>query len=262
MIQGQVAPKPGSVKSMHPGDPDPEIPEDDDYSQEAARTYHWGDWRTRKEDYPWLYRPNDPSRPVHPMRDDWGYRRFPVDYKSDWAKVEDRYPWEVYLEAHAGWRRERDRLVEVYKRKVEQMEYEESVKIYEGKFPFSPEFPEAQQKVFDHATQGEIVELAAALEDPMTDVNGRDTSLATPIMYAAMDGSLECVEYLMDLGGDATIENGSKDTAFDIAVHTHVKKNPRHPVILFFQSIKAPRGRGWKAKIQIPVVSDSESDDD
>lgn len=262
MIQGQPAPKPGTVKSMHPGDPDPEIPEDDDFSQEAAKTYHWGDWRTRTEDFPFLYKPDDPPRPVHGMRDDWGYRRMPVDYKSAWAQVEGRYPWEVFMDAQGGWRRERDRLVEVYKRKVEQMDYEESLKVYEGKFPFSPEYPKAQEDVFEHATQGEIVELAAALEDPLTDVNARDVQLKTPLMYAAMDGSLECVEYLVDLGADVTIESGNKMTAFDIAVQTHVKKNPRHPVIRYFQAINAPRGSSWKSKIPIPVVSDSESDDD
>lgn len=263
MIQGQPAPKPGSVKSTFPGEPDPEIPEEDDYSMEAAKTYHWGDWRNRKEDYPWLYKAGDPPRPVHPMRDDWGYRRFPVDYKSDWAKAPDRYPWEVYMEAYAGWRRERDRLVEVYKRQVELIEdYEESVAVYEGKFPFSPEYPEAQNKVFEHATQGEITELAGSLEDPLTDVNAKDTSLMTPIMYAAMDGSLECVEYLVDMGADVTILSGANDTAFDVAVHTHVKKNPRHPVILFFQSIKAPRGTGWKSKLKVPVVTDSDSESD
>lgn len=263
MIQGQPAPKPGTVKSMFPGEPDPQIPEEDDYSREAAKTYHWGDWRAPREDYPWLYRPNDPPRPVHPMRDDWGYRRMPVDYRSDWAKAPERYPWEVYLEAYAGWRRERDRLVEVYKRVVESIaDYDESVKVYEGKFPFSPEYPEAQNKVFEHATQGEIVELAAALEDPTTDVNARDTSLMTPIMYAAIDGSLECVEYLVDLGADVTIKSICNDTAFDVAVHSHVKKNPRHPVIMFFQSISAPRGTGWKSKLKIPVVSDDTSSDE
>lgn len=263
MIQGKPAPKPGSVKSMFPGEPDPEIPEEDDYSKEAAKTYHWGDWRSRAEDYPWLYKSGDPPRPVHPMRDDWGYRRMPVDYKSDWAKVPERYPWEVYMDAYAGWRRERDRLVEVYKRKVEQIaDYEESVAVYEGKFPYSPEYPEAQHKVFDHATSGEIVELAGALEDPLTDVNAKDTELMTPLMYAALDGSLECVEYLVDMGADVTILSGCNDTAFDIAVHTFVKKNPRHPLILFFQALNAPRGTGWKSKLKIPVVTDSDDSDE
>lgn len=53
-------------------------------------------------------------------QDDWGVQHFPVDYDSAWAR--GRKQWEVYLDAYDAWHRETSRLIEVYKRQVQERE--------------------------------------------------------------------------------------------------------------------------------------------
>ncbi|CAK9019789.1 unnamed protein product [Durusdinium trenchii] len=190
--------------------PRAEVPPEDEWSQEAAETFWWGNWRDPKNClYPWLYEDGIP-RSTYPMKDDWGVQPFPVDYDSDWAQ--GRTQWEVYLDAYDAWIRETSRLIEVYKRKVEDMDYEESREVYQGKYPDAPEYPSLHAKVLQAAAEPDVVALADALEEAESDPNCKDCALWTPLMYAAMAGSLECVEQLAceagkDGGGRQLVEN-------------------------------------------------------
>eukprot|EP00913_Durusdinium_trenchii_P024161 g22685.t3 len=122
---------------------------------------------------------------TYPMKDDWGVQPFPVDYDSDWAQ--GRTQWEVYLDAYDAWIRETSRLIE-----VEDMDYEESREVYQGKYPDAPEYPSLHAKVLQAAAEPDVVALADALEEAESDPNCKDCALWTPLMYAAMAGSLEC----------------------------------------------------------------------
>ncbi|OLP87376.1 hypothetical protein AK812_SmicGene31418 [Symbiodinium microadriaticum] len=230
-----------------------EIPPDDEWSQEAAKTFWWGNWRDPSNClFPWLYEDGQP-RPRYPMKDDWGVQPFPVDYNSEWAR--GRPQWEVYLDAYDAWNRETCRLIEVYRRKVEELDYEESVEVYEGKFPDVPDYPTANADVLVAAAEPDVVALADALEDPDSDVNCKDCGLWTPLMYAAFAGSIECVEYLVDNGANLDARNNLQDTAYDIAIQAFAKKQPDHPVLRFLRETRrdweasAPRGAGWRSKL-------------
>ncbi|CAJ1345422.1 unnamed protein product [Effrenium voratum] len=227
----------------------PEVPPEDEWSEEAKETYWWGNWRDPAQClFPWLYE-NGLPRHQYPMKDDWCVEPFPVEYNSQWAS--GRQSWEVYLDAYDAWLRESSRLVEVYKRKVEDMDYEESREVYEGKFPDVPEYPPANAKVLQAAAEPDVVALAEALEDPDSDANCKDCALWTPLMYAAMAGSLECVEYLVDQGANVDELNAQQDTAYDIAIQNYAAKQPDHPVLYFFRQVKGARGHGWRSRLPI-----------
>eukprot|EP00933_Yihiella_yeosuensis_P073183 TRINITY_DN81792_c0_g1_i1.p1 TRINITY_DN81792_c0_g1~~TRINITY_DN81792_c0_g1_i1.p1 ORF type:complete len:241 (+),score=41.65 TRINITY_DN81792_c0_g1_i1:24-746(+) len=226
----------------------PEIPPFDDWAEEASKTFWWGNWRDESNClYPWLYEDGKP-RPKYEMKDDWGVQPFPVNYDSEWAQ--GRKLWEVYLDAYDAWMRETSRLIEVYKRKVEDMDYDESREVYQGKYPDVPEYPEIMADVLTAAAEPDVIALATALEVPESDPNCRDCALWTPLMYAAMAGSLDCVEYLVDQGANLSAKNNREDTAYDIAIQTFAKKQPEHPLLYYFKEVQAPRGKGWRSKLQ------------
>ncbi|CAK9037942.1 unnamed protein product [Durusdinium trenchii] len=172
---------------------------------------------------------------------------FPVDYDATWAK--HRKPWEVWLDAFDAWDRERKRLCEVYLRRTEGLDAAAAADVYQGKFPRAPAMPESMLALYQAAYDGDIVKLADLLEDEELDISCRDHNLQTPLMFAAMAGSLECVEYLVDMGADLGMMDRSKDTAFDLAIDEHAERFPEHPVLLFFRAVEAPRGQGLKSKL-------------
>ncbi|CAE8670080.1 unnamed protein product, partial [Polarella glacialis] len=135
---------------------------------------------------------------------------------------------------------------------VEDMDYDESREVYQGKFPDVPEYPKIFADVLSAAAEPDVVALAAALEVASSDANCKDCALWTPLMYAAMAGSLDCVEYLVDQGADLSAENSRQDTAYDIAIQSHSKKQPDHPVLYYFREVEAPRGKGWRSKLRPP----------
>eukprot|EP00434_Breviolum_minutum_P037450 symbB.v1.2.033208.t1/scaffold4089.1/size46570/1 len=163
---------------------------------------------------------------------------FPVNYASDWAK--NRKPWEVWLDAFDAWDHERKRLCEVYLRKAEAGNPAMDAG-YAGKFPQAPQMPESMVALYQAAYDGDVVKLADMLEDEEVDLCCKDHNLQTPTMFAAQGGSLECVEYLVDMGADLAAVDRNKDTAYDIAIREHAERSPHHPVLRYFQSVKAPK---------------------
>mmetsp|Transcript_87116 Transcript_87116/g.281295 ORF Transcript_87116/g.281295 Transcript_87116/m.281295 type:complete len:214 (+) Transcript_87116:3508-4149(+) len=102
-------------------------------------------------------------------------------------------------------------------------------------------------ELFRAALGDDVVRLVEALEHEDVDVLARDQNLQTPLMFAAAAGSLECAEYLVDFGADFTLEDARGDTAFDLAVAAWGERHPDHPLLLYFKSLGAPRGRGQGA---------------
>eukprot|EP00931_Biecheleriopsis_adriatica_P081238 TRINITY_DN54568_c0_g1_i1.p1 TRINITY_DN54568_c0_g1~~TRINITY_DN54568_c0_g1_i1.p1 ORF type:complete len:233 (+),score=58.32 TRINITY_DN54568_c0_g1_i1:40-738(+) len=219
------------------------IPPYDDWAKQAEVSYWFGKWRDPKSQigFEFLYEDGMP-RPEYPRKDDWGEKEYPVDYDSAW--VQGRKQWEAWLDAFDSWDHERRRLCEVYTRLAENMSQEEAEALWEGKFPRPPAMPEATLALYQAAHDGDVVRLAEAMEDSEADICCRDHNLQTPLMFAAASGSLECVEYLVDMGADVTCEDSQQDTAFDLAVAKLEERTPHHPVLLFFKAVKAPRGKG------------------
>ncbi|CAJ1364228.1 unnamed protein product [Effrenium voratum] len=91
---------------------------------------------------------------------------------------------------------------------------------------------------YQAAFDGDVARLADLLEDEDVDVCCRDHNLQTPLMLAALGGSLECVEYLVDARADVAAVDRQKDTAFDVAIAEHSDRFPDHPVLLYFQSAR------------------------
>lgn len=170
-----------------------------------------------------------------------------MDYKCVWAQK--KWKWEVYLDAYEQWEEERVRRVRIYTEMTKDMEREEAKRLYEGKFPWPPVYPKSQLMISEAAAKGDTVKLAGALEHEDGDPSGKDCGLWTPLMYAAGEGSLECVEYLVDFGADITAEDNSGDTALDVAIGQHGRKQYDHPVILYLHQIGCPRGCGWRARL-------------
>mmetsp|Transcript_29181 Transcript_29181/g.65626 ORF Transcript_29181/g.65626 Transcript_29181/m.65626 type:complete len:115 (+) Transcript_29181:422-766(+) len=111
--------------------------------------------------------------------------------------------------------------------------------------------PEKVLALYQAAYDGNVVGLADLLEDEEVDPFCRDHNLQTPLMFAAASGSLECVEYLVDMGLDLAARDNQQETAFDLAVAQHAKQSPKHPVLLYFASVTAPRGRGPRSKLPL-----------
>eukprot|EP00930_Biecheleria_cincta_P105870 TRINITY_DN98924_c0_g1_i1.p1 TRINITY_DN98924_c0_g1~~TRINITY_DN98924_c0_g1_i1.p1 ORF type:complete len:236 (+),score=40.38 TRINITY_DN98924_c0_g1_i1:34-741(+) len=222
------------------------IPPYDDWAKEAERTLWFGKWRDPKTQlgYGFLYE-DGKARPEYPRKDNWCDKDFPVDYDSSWARGKRK--WEVWLDALDAWDHERKRLCEVYTRQAETLSHEEALALWEGKFPRPPLMPQITLAVFQAAFDGDVVRLAEALESSDADPCCRDHNLQTPLMFAAVAGSLDCVEYLVDVGADCACMDNQQDTAFDIAIAEHGERFPEHPVILFFKSVQAPRGKGIRS---------------
>jgi len=220
----------------------------DDWAKEAELTWWFGKWRDSKSllGYDFLYK-DGKAKPESEKRDDWGGQEYPVDYSSKWAVGKKK--WEVWLDAYDQWDHEQKRLTEVYMRIIEPMDRDEAAEICQGKFPLPPSMPKDLAELFKTCSIGDVVRLATCLEDIEVDVNSRDQKLMTPMMHAAIAGSLECVEYLIDTGADASLENTSKDTAFDLAVEHWGEAYPERPIIAFFKARGAPRGHGWRANL-------------
>lgn len=229
------------------------IPPHDEWAKEAEHTFWWGNWRDPKTQlgYDFLYE-DGKKRHEYEKKDNWRSANFPVNYDSDWAQ--GRMPWEVFLDAYDAWDHERKRIIEVYRRKVETMDYDEAVALFEGKSPLPPVYPAGQNIVLKAAAESDLIPMVESLEELSNDVNGRNVNLWTPLMFAAKDGSLECVEYLVDFGADVSLKNKDQDTAVDIAIHAHGQHQPDHPVILYFKAIEAPRGTGWKSTLAYPQL--------
>lgn len=214
------------------------VPPYDDWAKQAEREAVWFiKWRSSDSDlgFNFLYKDGQ-KRHQYPRRDDWNDQEFPVDYDSTWAK--DRKPWEVWLDAFDAWDHERKRLCEVFLRRSEDGAMD--VAECHGKFPQAPAMPESMVALYQAAFDGDVVRLADILEDEQVDPCCKDHNLQTPLMFAAKCGSLECVEYLMDLGADAAAVDRNKDMAYDLAFREHGHRQPEHPVLLFFQSVQAP----------------------
>ncbi|CAJ1443259.1 unnamed protein product, partial [Effrenium voratum] len=64
---------------------------------------------------------------------------------------------------------------------------------------------------YQAAFDGDVARLADLLEDEDVDVCCRDHNLQTPLMLAALGGSLECVEYLVDARADVAAVDRQKD---------------------------------------------------
>ncbi|CAE8624100.1 unnamed protein product [Polarella glacialis] len=111
------------------------------------------------------------------------------------------------------------------------------------RFPQPPPMPETTLALYQAAFDGDVVRIAEILEDDEVDVFCKDHNLQTPLMFAAVSGSLECVEYLADMGADAACLDSQEETAFDMAVAKLGERHPEHPVILYFRSVQAPRGK-------------------
>eukprot|EP00440_Ansanella_granifera_P036165 gb/GFBE01039239.1/.p1 GENE.gb/GFBE01039239.1/~~gb/GFBE01039239.1/.p1 ORF type:complete len:236 (+),score=49.65 gb/GFBE01039239.1/:1-708(+) len=224
------------------------IPPYDEWAKEAEMTFWFGKWRDPKSQlgYDFLYEDGQ-ARPEYPRKDDWGEKEYPVDYDSAWAQ--GRKPWEVWLDAFDSWDHERKRLCEVYTRLAEPLDRNEAAALWEFKFPRPPPMPEATVALYQAAYDGDVVRLAELLEDEDVDICCRDHNLQTPLMFAAGAGSLECVEYLVDMGADVASLDNQQDSAFDLAVASLGERTPDHPVILFFKSVQAPRGQGFRSKM-------------
>jgi len=224
------------------------IPPYDEWAKESELTHWFGGWRDPASQlgFDFLYI-DGKKRFEYPKKDNWGDQEYPVNYDSDWAK--GRKPWQVWLDAYDAWDHETKRLCEVYVRLSEPLDAEEANALYQGKFPVPPSMPVKQMHLFETARKGDIVKMAEILEDPDVDVLARDEKLHTPLMYASMAGSLECVEYLTDMGADVTCENIDQDTAFDLAVAAWGERFREHPVIMFFKNMRAPRGHSMKSKM-------------
>jgi len=227
---------------------EPWIPPYDEWAKESELTHWFGKWRDPKTQlgFDFLYE-DGKARFEYGKKDDWGDQEYPINYDSDWAR--NRKPWEVWLDAYDSWDHEVKRLCEVYVRLSEPLDAEEADELYKGKFPQPPIMPVKQLHLFETAKNGDVVRMAEVLEDPDVDVLAKDEKLLTPLMYAAMGGALECVEYLVDVGADVTCESSAKDTAFDFAVAVWGERFPEHPVIMFFKNMRAPRGHGMKSKM-------------
>merc|ERR1712217_686435 len=119
-----------------------------------------------------------------------------------------------------------------YTRIAEPMDLEEAECLWEGKFPLPPPMPDKVMQLFQTSINGDIVNLAALLEDEEVDPCSKDHNLQTPLMYAAVGGSLECVEYLVDMGADISCEDNKED-----------------PVILYLKNNGAVRGHGERSKL-------------
>mmetsp|Transcript_86512 Transcript_86512/g.234593 ORF Transcript_86512/g.234593 Transcript_86512/m.234593 type:complete len:159 (+) Transcript_86512:137-613(+) len=129
------------------------------------------------------------------------------------------------------------------------LDYEEAQSLQEGKFPRPPPMHATTAELFRATLGDDVVRLAEALEHEDVDVLARDQNLQTPLMFAAAAGSLECAEYLVDFGADFTLEDARGDTAFDLAVAAWGERHPDHPLLLYFKSLGAPRGRGVRSKM-------------
>lgn len=228
-----------------------EIPPYDEWAQEAELTWWFGDWRDPKTKLgiEFLYEDGAP-RHEYPKKDDWMEQAFPVAYSSDWAR--GRLPWEVWLDAVDAWHHEVKRLAEVYYRKTEFMDNEEAEELHEGKFPHPPNMPDKMQKLYRYCSNGDIIKLASIIEDPEVDVNCRDQALQTPLMNACCEGSIDTVEYLVDMGADVTFEDCQGDTAFDWGISALGERYPDHPVLRFLKNLDAPRGKGYRSKLKVP----------
>jgi len=220
------------------------VPPYDDWAKTAEREAAWFiKWRSSTSDlgFDFLYQDGQ-KRPEYPRKDDWNDQEFPVNYASDWAK--NRKPWEVWLDAFDAWDHERKRLCEVYLRKAEAVPAGVPPAMdtgYAGKFPQAPQMPESMVALYQAAYDGDVVKLADMLEDEEVDLCCKDHNLQTPTMFAAQGGSLECVEYLVDMGADLAAVDRNKDTAYDITIREHAERSPHHPVLRYFQSVKAPK---------------------
>mmetsp|Transcript_479 Transcript_479/g.1146 ORF Transcript_479/g.1146 Transcript_479/m.1146 type:complete len:230 (-) Transcript_479:196-885(-) len=223
------------------------IPPYDEWAKEAELTFWFGRWRDPKSQlgFEFLYKDGKP-RPQYPRRDDWSEQEYPVDFDSSWAQ--GRKAWEVWLAAFDAWDHERKRLCEVYLRLGEDKDAAEASELARGKFPKAPRMPESVVALYQAAHDGDVVALADLLEDEEIDICCKDHNLQTPLMFAAVSGSLECVEYLVDMGADIAAADNTEETALDLALAQHGEKSPKHPVILYLHSVKAPRGPGKKSR--------------
>lgn len=225
----------------------PWVPPYDEWAKEAELTFWFGKWRDPKSalGFDFLYK-DVAKRQEYEKRDDWTDQEYPVDYSSAWAK--GRQKWEVWLDAYDSWDHETKRLCEVYTRIAEPLDLEEANALWEGKFPKAPPMPDVTFQLFQAARSGDIEKLAEVLEHEDACVNCKDQTLQTPLMAAALSGSLECVEYLVDLGADVTCEDSEQDTAADLAVAGFGERHgSQHPVIMFFKTMDAPRGHGVRS---------------
>lgn len=59
------------------------------------------------------------------------------------------------------------------------------------------------------------------------------TGLGTPLLYAALTGSLECVKFLMEKGSDPWIKDPYRKTALSYAIHAN-----HEPVIVFLENLR------------------------
>lgn len=223
------------------------IPPYDEWAKESELTWWFGKWRDTKSalGFDFLYEDKKP-RHEYPKSDDWEDQEYPVIFDSAWAQ--GKPAWQVWLDAYDAWDHEVKRLTEVYTRISEPMDLEEAECLWEGKFPLPPLMPDKVMKLFQTAINGDIVNMAGMLEDDEVDPLSRDQNLQTPLMYAAVGGSLECVEYLIDFGADMSHKDNKGDTAFDLAVAAFADSNPQHPVIAYFKNNGAPRGHGERSK--------------
>lgn len=228
--------------------PSPWIPPNDEWAKESALVHWFANWRDPATalGFDFLYTDGKP-REKYPQKDNWEDEEYPVNYASAWAK--GRKKWEVWLDAYDSWDHEFKRLCEVYTRIAEPLDAEEAEALWEGKFPKPPLMPALTDDIFKASRSGDVVTLAGLLENEEADPEAKDHTLQTPLMAAALSGSLECVEYLADLGVDLTCEDCEKDTAFDLAIAAMGSRQPDHPVILFFKNAGAPRGHGVRGKM-------------
>merc|ERR1712217_547148 len=227
---------------------EPWIPPDDEWAKESKYMHWFATWRDPSSalGFGFLYKDGAP-RTQYSKNDDWGDQEYPVDYTAKWAQ--GKMEWEVWLDAYDSWDHEYKRLCEVYTRIAEPLDIEEADALWDGKFPKPPPMPKLTSDLFEAARIGDVVKLAEILETPGADSNAKDQTLQTPLMYASLSGSLECVEYLTDIGADVTSEDFEQETAFDLAVAAFGARHPEHPVILYFKNMDAPRGHGIRSKM-------------
>lgn len=224
------------------------VPPYDEWAKESELTHWFGKWRDEKSQIgmDFLYEDKKP-RHKYPKMDDWGGDAYPVDYGSAWAQ--GRRHWEIWLDAYDSWDHEVKRLCEVYARITEPMDAEEATALQTGKFPQAPAPPPKTAALYATCRESDIVALAELLEDEEVDFECKEESLKTPLMFAAAAGSVEIVEYLVDLGADVACEDNQKETAFDHAIAALGERFPDHPVITYLRDLKAPRGHSMKSKM-------------
>mmetsp|Transcript_69536 Transcript_69536/g.148717 ORF Transcript_69536/g.148717 Transcript_69536/m.148717 type:complete len:240 (+) Transcript_69536:81-800(+) len=224
------------------------IPPYDEWAKESELTHWFGKWRDEKSalGFDFLYQDKKP-RHTYTKKDDWGSEEYPVEYGSAWAK--GRQHWEIWLDAYDSWDHEVKRLCEVYARISEPLDAEEAQALQEGKFPQAPKPPPKVVAMYTKCKEGDIVGAAELLEDDEVPFECKDENLKTPLMFAAAAGSVELVEYLVDIGADITCEDYQKETALDHAVIALGERFPNHPVITYLAGISAPRGQSMRSKL-------------